>query len=64
MMASLNVFGFLGGKEVKDAGLGNIGLHDRTYSSQYRSRVPRANILPHRTGWLALGERIYLGLRR
>ena len=22
-------FGFLGGKEVKDAGVGNIGLHDR-----------------------------------
>ncbi|KAI0793614.1 carotenoid ester lipase [Fomes fomentarius] len=25
----LNVFGFLGGKEVKEAGLGNIGLHDQ-----------------------------------
>ena len=22
-------FGFLGGREVKDAGVGNIGLHDR-----------------------------------
>lgn len=22
-------FGFLGGREVKDAGIGNIGLHDR-----------------------------------
>ena len=22
-------FGFLGGQEVKDAGIGNIGLHDR-----------------------------------
>ncbi|RPD58748.1 carotenoid ester lipase precursor [Lentinus tigrinus ALCF2SS1-6] len=25
----LHVFGFLGGKEVKDAGLGNLGLHDQ-----------------------------------
>jgi acetylcholinesterase len=27
-----SAFGFLGGKEVKDAGLGNAGLHDRTLS--------------------------------
>lgn len=26
---SLNVLGFLGGKEIKEAGLGNLGLHDR-----------------------------------
>ena len=25
------VFGFLGGKEVQQAGLGNLGLHDREY---------------------------------
>ena len=25
------VFGFLGGKEVQEAGLGNLGLHDREY---------------------------------
>ncbi len=28
----LNAFGFLGGKEVKAAGVGNLGLHDRTLS--------------------------------
>ncbi len=26
----LDVFGFLGGKEIKEAGLGNLGLQDRT----------------------------------
>ncbi len=26
---SLNAFGFLGGKEIKEAGLGNLGLQDR-----------------------------------
>ena len=26
----LHAFGFLGGKEVKEAGVGNLGLHDRT----------------------------------
>ena len=30
----LHAFGFLGSKEVKDAGVGNLGLHDREYSSQ------------------------------
>ena len=25
----LHVFGFLGGKEIKDAGIGNLGLQDR-----------------------------------
>ena len=25
------VFGFLGGKEVQQAGIGNLGLHDREY---------------------------------
>ena len=30
---SLNVFGFLGGQEIREAGLGNLGLHDRTYHS-------------------------------
>lgn len=29
----LNAFGFLGGKEVKEAGVGNIGLQDRKYTS-------------------------------
>ncbi|KAM5544420.1 hypothetical protein V8D89_002080, partial [Ganoderma adspersum] len=28
----LHTFGFLGGQEVKDAGVGNIGLHDHAYS--------------------------------
>ena len=28
---SLHVFGFLGGKEVKEAGVGNLGLHDRKF---------------------------------
>ena len=28
---SLHVFGFLGGKEVKEAGVGNLGLQDRKY---------------------------------
>jgi len=35
-MDSLNsvlAFGFLGGKEVKAAGVGNLGLHDREYST-------------------------------
>ena len=30
---SLSVFGFLGGQEIREAGLGNLGLHDRTYHS-------------------------------
>ena len=29
LMSSLSVFGFLGGKEIKEAGVGNLGLHDR-----------------------------------
>ena len=28
----LAAFGFLGGKEVQDAGIGNLGLHDRVLS--------------------------------
>ncbi len=40
----LHAFGFLGGKEVKEAGVGNLGLHDRTLSvpphrSQYSSSL-------------------------
>lgn len=27
----LNTFGFLAGKEIKDAGVGNLGLYDREY---------------------------------
>ena len=30
----LHAFGFLGSKEVKDAGVGNLGLHDREYNSR------------------------------
>ena len=33
-------FGFLGGKEVKDAGVGNIGLHDRASLHVFPSTVP------------------------
>ena len=33
-------FGFLGGKEVKDAGVGNIGLHDRASRPTYSLRLP------------------------
>ena len=29
----LNGFGFLGGKQVKEAGIGNLGLQDRTLGS-------------------------------
>lgn len=29
LLISITVFGFLGGKEVKEAGVGNLGLHDR-----------------------------------
>jgi len=31
MHQNLAAFGFLGGQEVKNAGLGNIGLRDRAY---------------------------------
>ena len=36
----LHAFGFLGGKEVKEAGIGNLALHDRTglSSSAYMSQ--------------------------
>ena len=29
-------FGFLGGKEVKEAGIGNLGLHDREHTANTR----------------------------
>ncbi len=29
LLHSVNVFGFLGGKEVKEEGVGNLGLEDR-----------------------------------
>lgn len=41
----LNAFGFLGGKEVKAAGIGNLGLQDRTYAmhAQFNVRVNLGN---------------------
>ena len=34
-LPSLHGFGFLPGKEVRDAGVGNLGLQDREYSDTY-----------------------------
>ncbi|TFK88164.1 carotenoid ester lipase precursor [Polyporus arcularius HHB13444] len=37
----LNVFGFLGGKEVKEAGIGNLGLHDQRTALRWVNRFIR-----------------------
>lgn len=42
LLTNVSAFGFLGGKEAKAAGVGNLGLHDRKYLI-WRGRL-RANI--------------------
>ena len=41
-------FGFLGGKEVKEEGVGNLGLQDRTYAMICKSLIC-AKVNVHRT---------------
>lgn len=38
-------FGFLPGKEVKDAGVGNLGLHDRAYLD-FSICIPSLTLVP------------------
>ena len=61
----VSIFGFLGGSEVKSAGVGNLGLQDRksyvtvhpTFSVTYYASSQRASCPP-------LGKKTHLILRR
>jgi acetylcholinesterase len=54
-------FGFLASQEVKDAGIGNLGLHDRqfrTLISPVRSKIPDRLRLPERAALRWVQEHI------
>ena len=59
------MFGFLGGREIKEAGLGNLGLQDRESSDPTASVLPAdAYAYTNRTHWTPLGAEAYLGFWR
>ena len=48
MLTRLSGFGFLAGKEIKEAGVGNLGLQDRKYAllcfTKYLNRVLQSDL--------------------
>lgn len=57
----LLAFGFLASKEVKDAGIGNLGLHDRQSRASvlpFRSRFPNRPSSPERAALRWVQEHI------
>ena len=58
----LNVFGSLGGKEIREAGLGNLGLQDRGYPLYRLTSWDSCDHL--RTGSITLGQQVHPRLWR
>ena len=54
-------FGFLASQEVKDAGVGNLGLHDREHSGIQRDR--RCNVWLYRAYGTSLDTKVYSRIR-
>ena len=62
-MGSLNVFGFLGGNEVKGAGVGNLGLHDRESKSESIPAYCYDSLcLTFRADGSSLDQQVHLGV--
>jgi hypothetical protein len=59
----LAAFGFLPGKEVKNAKIGNLGLQDREFKLA-NLRTGRDTHPLERTSRLEMGPKIYLSIRR
>ncbi len=59
---ALLAFGFLASREVKEAGVGNLGLWDREYSSSRRNQYYNARL--HRTSGTSLGTKVHPCIRR
>src|SRR6266404_239695 len=59
---ALPAFGFLASQEVKEAGVGNMGLWDREYSSSRHNRYYNARL--YRTFGTSLGTKVHPCIRR
>lgn len=63
--SNVPAFGFLPGKEVKEAGVGNLGLHDREYRFyQEEAHLTKFWRYDHREARLAMGSKVHRGLWR
>jgi hypothetical protein len=62
----LIAFGFLAGKEVQEAGVGNLGLQDRAYFSHidYSNSREIDHVIRSRTSGSTLGPEIYISIQR
>lgn len=58
----VNGFGFLGGREVKEAGVANLGIHDRE-SSMAKTLLSNGSNPIYRTLGLGLGPRVHWEVR-